>query len=361
LHARLVSIAFLLICLVALNLSFAQEDSTPPVAAVSNSRRSLWVADDTGISEFAPESLKKTGAPQPITVLSGGLGGGVQLDSAGDLWGLFLAGGPNDSWWVFEMTPSDLRQYRITHNFSPTVSIFDSGSTVSYPQVFKLDPSGNVWLLGYDNSGGQQIVEYAKNQFGSSVAPQPAVTLKPSGVYPTSIEFDRSGNLWMSGSTNTVNGGVMKLSSDQLTSSGSPTPVLVVANQATDDSLPFALTFDRQGNLWTLSEIFPTPATAVFDHMQRIRKKDLSGSGTITPDPAVTLYLGNPGIISISDLAFDQNGNLWLDGSLPPSAQKLTSKQIKKNGTVRPRVVLNLDGETDDLDTVRSLTFGPRN
>ena len=339
----------------------AHADSSPTESA-------LWVADGA-ISEFAHKSLKKTGTPQPKTRLTDdGLAQGIQFDRHGDLWGLFINFGADESNLIFEMTPRDIREYESSHVISPTVSISNSCSPLSFGQGFKLDPSGNVWFVCSNLIPGspQQIFEYTKKQFGPSVSPEPAVSIVPSGVtYIGSIQFDPSGNLWMAGGIADQSGSViMKLSRDQLMSSGTPAPTLVITTpDPTDSPFPVAMAFDEHGNLWFVTIRFPVPTIGFTNKVESFEAKRLSGTGTITLPPAVMLDLSLEDIPLMFDLAFDQGGNLWLGGGFePPDTEilKLTAKQLRKSAPVKPSVTLMSDDKGDNLGVVRSLIFGPR-
>ena len=327
--------------------------------------RALWVADGT-FAEFAYKSLRRTGTTEPGTRLEadGKVAQWIRFDSTGNLWGLLNEFDPDDVNLIFEMTPRDIKEYKSTHVMSPTVSISNSCSNPLF-QPFELDPAGNVWLVCSDTiSGSQQIIEYTKSQFGPSVSPEPAVSIKPLGLTSIgSIRFDRSGNLWMLGGIADQTGSfILKLTRDQLTTSGTPTPALIITEPDPGDGyFPAAMAFDHHGNLWVLMDSHPVPTITLTEQVESFSAKSISGTGTIALHPAITLDLSPEDIFPFSDLAFDRAGNLWLGGSFGPGASeilKLTARQLMKSGSVRSSVSLIPD-DKDTLDLVRSLTFGP--
>ena len=125
-------------------------------------------------------------------------------------------------------------------NVAPAFTVTsNSDNSLSGPQGAVFDANGNLWVA---NNTGNTIVEFALSQLTTSGSPTPKVVITDT-LSPTGLAFDTDGNLWV---TNEY-GGVEEFTADQLTSSGSPSPTITLS-VAQDGS--WGLTFDAAGDLW---------------------------------------------------------------------------------------------------------------
>jgi len=126
---------------------------------------------------------------------------------------------------------------------APTVTVSSSGGA---QLVF--DTSGDLWLVtggGPDCFGTpctNEVVELTKAQLATSGSPKPAVTISSTkagaagSLYgPYSLAFDTLGDLWVE---NFDNNTTVEFSKDQLSASGSPTPVRAIVGPGTGMNSP---------------------------------------------------------------------------------------------------------------------------
>jgi sugar lactone lactonase YvrE len=197
----------------------------------------LWVAS-AGLSkiyEYTKDQLARSGAPTPhttISALSGTPIFGVAFDASDDLWVSTVKS-------MVEFSKAELAKT----NPVPTVTISSSGGA---ELVF--DPSGDLWAVTgggpscYGTPCTNEVVEFAKSELSTSGSPAPAVTISstkpgPAGsLYgPYSLALTSSGDLWVE---NFYNNTTVEYGKDQLSSSGSPTPVRTISGPETGMNYP---------------------------------------------------------------------------------------------------------------------------
>jgi len=197
----------------------------------------LWVvgSNSSRVYEYAKGQLAVSGAPAPQTTISDFPStplSGDAFDASGDLW----VSSVNS---VVEFSKAELA----TADPAPTVTISSSGGA---QLVF--DPSGDLWMVtggGLDCYGTpctNEVVEYTKAQLSTSGSPTPAVTISSTnvGTYksldgPYSLAFDHTGNLWVE---NFDGNTTVEFGRDQLSVSGSPTPVRAIVGPHTGMNWP---------------------------------------------------------------------------------------------------------------------------
>lgn len=336
--------------LLAFNPARAQETEAQRAKAPSI-RQPLWVADLNAFNRFIPGALTKSGTPNPN--LKFGIEdfspGAVTTDSAGNLWGCgnlstFTAAR------LFRLTSADIRKLVSRHKVAPSVDISSEGQWGS-PHDLKVDSSGNVWSLVAEPSNARdEIVEYKKEQFGTSVTDPPAVIIEPTGASLLGgMQFDKSGNLWLEGVLAGLGEVVMAFTPSQLVSSGSVAPALVLTTSNTAFR-PGALLFDGDGNLWVSNNPLVGPAQLLF-----FPAASLTGTGMVTVDPTVTIALE----FSPGSLAMDANGNLWVTSV--DNISEFAADQIAQSGRPTPVVVLRENKKRKNFDWPHSIAFGPAN
>jgi streptogramin lyase len=198
-----------------------------PYGMVFDRSGDLWVVSNgnSSVYEFTKSQLAKSGAPVPHTTITAGIytsPGGDAFDSAGDLWLCTQ----NE---VLEYSKHELDKA----NPQPTVTISSTGCG---DLVFT--PAGNLWLAWFDND---ELAELTKSQLVKSGKPAPVAIISAttvgsnrtlSGPYPA---LSSSGDLWVSN----FNGDTaVEFSPAQLSRSGSPKPLRVIAGPKTSMNSP---------------------------------------------------------------------------------------------------------------------------
>jgi secreted PhoX family phosphatase len=244
-----------------------------PTTMVFDQSGDLWVGNEntSDLFEFTKAQL---GTPNPVPAVtifaeSGALANpfGMAFDDSGNLW---VVG--NNSNRVYEYAKSQLA---MSGGPTPHTTISDFPSTPIFGVAF--DSSGDLWV-----STVKSVVEFSKAELAKA-KPEPTVTVSSSGG--AQLVFDQSGDLWMvtgggpdcfgTPCTNKV----VELTQAQLSASGSPTPAVTIGstNDGAAGSLygPYSLAFDSSGDLWV--ENFDNNTTVEFGRDQ------LSNSGSPTP------------------------------------------------------------------------------
>ena len=179
--------------------------------------------------------MASSGGPTPQTTISDFPSTpifGVAFDASGDLWVSTVKS-------VVEFSKAELA----TANPAPTVTISSSGGA---QLVF--DASGDLWMVtggGPDCFGTpctNEVVELTKAQLAASGSPTPAVTISSTkagaagSLYgPYSLAFDSSGDLWVENFNNNT---TVEFGRDQLSKSGSPTPLRTIVGPDTGMNFP---------------------------------------------------------------------------------------------------------------------------
>jgi sugar lactone lactonase YvrE len=197
----------------------------------------LWVVGNNSsrVYEYTKSQLAMSGGPTPRTTISDFPDTpifGVAFDASGDLWVSTVKS-------VVEFSKAELAQAKP----APTVTVSSSGGA---QLVF--DPSGDLWMVtggGPDCFGTpctNEVVEFTKAQLSASGSPPPAVTISSTKVGaagslygPYSLAFTSSGDLWVE---NFDNNTTVEFAKDQLSASGSPTPVRAIVGPGTGMNFP---------------------------------------------------------------------------------------------------------------------------
>jgi len=205
----------------------------------------LWAASGKSdrVYEFAKSQLASSGSPTPHATISGlpGLSGGIGLDPSGDLWVTTQVSKTCPHGCLFEFSKAGLAMA----NPKPTVMISSTGGT---SPVFTA--SGNLWMV---TGGGpkddcfgspctNELVEFTKAQLATAGSPTPAVTISSTKVGaagslwgPYGVAFTSSGDVWVSNYNKPT---AVEFGRDQLSKSGSPTPVRTIVGAKTGMNWP---------------------------------------------------------------------------------------------------------------------------
>jgi sugar lactone lactonase YvrE len=208
----------------------------------------------------------------------------------------------------------------------PSVSVTANSGSLNAPQGAAFDAQGDLWVA---NSTGQTIAEYTPQQLASTGSPTPNVVLSVPAI-PTAVTFDASGNLW----TTFQNQGIAAFSPDQLLmSAANPEPRLLLTGAGNGT---FGLTFDAAGNLWAAT--FSGVNTQFDNSLVEFTRADLafpSGSNpTVTTPPAVTIS----GLNGPENPTFDAHGDLWFSAYGDGAVQKFIPSQLTASGSPSPNV-----------------------
>jgi sugar lactone lactonase YvrE len=242
----------------------------------------------------------------------------IALDAQGNVWVV-----NDNSNTIVEYTTAQL-----TASGSPTPAVTLQEAALTAPYALAFDAQGNLWV---GNNGACTIVEFTASQLTASGSPTPAVTIHDGDPFtnePGGFAFDSAGNLWVA---NNAVSTIVEYSASQLAASGSPTPVVTISSAAL--AWPQGLAFDRHGNLWVAN-------TGVVDTHGNI--VEFAGASlTTSGSPAATVTLTPPTSTfgtEITDVAFDNGGNLWYTDLSSNSIGEFTTAQLTASGSPTPAV-----------------------
>jgi streptogramin lyase len=158
------------------------------------------------------------------------------------------------------------------------------------------DKLGNLWALGATDTSLRRFPAGSLGAGGAKTADRNINLQGLTCVPPTTgLAFDTSGNLWVS---STCEKKVFRVTAEQLAASGDVTPAVALSTVKSAGGVAF----DKSGNLWVSD---PDDG-----HLFRFDAAALSAS-TSTPNLTLTTLRAAPGDLHASWLAFDGNGNLW--------------------------------------------------
>src|SRR6202034_3236907 len=211
---------------------------------------------------------------------------------------------------------------------SPSSTISDAVGSEALNDVdaIAFDSSHDLWAA--DSAAGS-VAEFTPSQLASSGSPAPHVTLALSASIPspTALGFDSSKDLWVSNpSTNSLS----EFTPSQLAGSGSPTPNVTISIGVH----LYGFTFDSSGDLWVLEQGGSGPDLVEFTPSQ------LASSGS--PTPNVTISGLGLQQISVSTLAFDSSGNLWVPSG--GAIVDFTPSELASSGSPTPNVAITTGG-----------------
>jgi sugar lactone lactonase YvrE len=175
-----------------------------------------------------------------------------------------------------------------------TVELSPSQNFASFNAVYRLRAdTGKLWLPVRDE---HKLIALTPDNLSFPSTANPAIAVGTGAASgPNAIAFDGAGNLWL---TDSLTDKIMMFDSEQLATSGTPTPTVILDGSSFLDG-PVGLAFDPDGNLWVASSFTNT--------VLRYTTNELTSSGAPIPD-----ILSRPSVVKPFGLAFDEAGNLWV-------------------------------------------------
>jgi|GEM_PF-713220 len=289
----------------------------------------LWIPRNASIIGYDASQVASTGSPAPmVTTDAPGLNEAVVFDHSGNEW-------------VSSRTTNTLRSYtpsQITSSGSPTatvtISASPTGDSLFSPTGLAFDSGGNLWVANFGNS---TVVKYGAAQLMATGSPAPSVIIRAiadSLLRPIALAFDSGGNLWVSNSSDFSNT-IVEFTPAQLDSTGSPVPSVTISATAASLSRPFGLAFDGSGSLWVTN--FGNSTVVKFTSPQ------LASTGS----PAPSVILSANALNGPSALAFDNGGNLWVVNTTAQTLVQFGTSQLGASGAPAPAVTISSLGFTD--------------
>jgi len=227
-------------------------DLVNPFGMVFDRGGNLWVVGNNvgRVFEYTKEQLATSGSPTPQITISDFPGPllGDGFDASGDLWVTTMLSPSCPQGCLVEFSKDELA----LANPKPTVTISSiGGANIAFT------PSGNLWLVtgGGPNCFGtpctNQLVEYTKAQLATSGSPTPAVSISSTNVGPVqsldgpfSLAVAPSGEVWVA---NFFNNTTVEYGRDQLTQSGSPTPLRTIVGPNSGMNFPSFVLVEPSG------------------------------------------------------------------------------------------------------------------
>jgi sugar lactone lactonase YvrE len=331
----------------------------PPTQPVTG----LWEANLNNVLEFLNTQLAVTGNTPPELIgnlPTPGFGApqGVTFDPNANLWvldGGTVATGGTIPPTVDEFTTAQLPNLT---NSGLTPSAVIGSTDFSFPQQLVFDSNGNLWV---SDAAANKVFEFTTGQLsgGANVTPALVVTSTPVFNGSLGIAFDSSGDLWIANNNlSGASGTIFEFSAAQLSGlSGAHTmvPAAILQSNGTSISLPWALAFDSNGNLWVSNQDSTINTVVQFSKAQLAA---LTPAPT-TPTPAVTISsVGSGGTMSIdapTGLAIDSNNDLAVS-NVNNSIAFFAFGQLTKSGNPAPEVFVA--GSNTTINTPEGLVFG---
>jgi len=288
----------------------------------------LWVSNSAysnTLTGYTASQLASSGSPTPASTVNISIASNaIAFDANGNAW---VSQGSTE---IVEYTAAQLASGGTQ---SPSVTITGSGA-LHFPAGLAFDANGNLWV----SSGAgvaPALLEYTPSQLTSSGSPTPAIMVtSPQLGSPAGIAFDHAGDLWVA---DFGNGTVESFSPAALSGGGSQTASVVITvpvPSLTVPTMPTYLAFDAAGNLWVAT---------MYNTVLEYQTAQLGTSGA--PTPAITLSLPAGMGVTPNGLAFDNSYNLWVASfGLPTTVMEFTPAQIHTGGAQTPAVTLTESG-----------------
>lgn len=349
-------------------------------ASAKRLKQGLWVGEEQNNSEFQGKSLKQSGTPGPRVSFSdqdGYEAASMAFDQHHNLW--IAYGGVSRADSRVAIVESIVREVASIKKGNPAKEKVVLLSLGSGPHPFQgpvgidFDHAGDLWLSNATGDVSQRgLMEFTPDQIKQSGAPSAANFLQAGENFePWALRFDTLDNLWVAqfplpfapGYTMQIG----RYSPSDRATSGPATPGLIVNTPNLSLFVNFA--FDSARNLWVAG---PGPHG---DELAMIAASDLSGSGEVSPSPAVIITSSAFGVLAgngscIGGIDFDAAGDLWASvgtdnadcGASPAGETALvefTPAQLSVGGDLTPSVIIGQNRTETNLFLLGPIRFGP--
>jgi sugar lactone lactonase YvrE len=243
--------------------------------------------------------------------------------------GLWTSSGINPG--ILRLSPTQLIT---TGDRVPATAIVTSSAELFSMNAIAFASDGTLWITSEDDSTLIALAPTSLVRSGSTNAPIVISSIGGSVSAPSGLAFDRQHRLWVA---NAGNGTVVRFDPEQLASSGSPVPAVVISGLGK----PVALAFDAAGSLW-VSDIH---RSKVFSFSEA----QLSTSGLLAPQVILTTIAATPpatgrSLLDPAGIAFDAGGNLWVANLGNQTIVSFSPPQLATSGSPVPHVVLSSSG-----------------
>lgn len=223
---------------------------------------------------------------------------------------------------------------------SPTPTVTVGGGSNSVVQ--------GAAALAIDQTGGMWIADntdtlyyYKSSQIAHSTSAAASIRLVSTTLQEAiALALDSHGNLWVA---DQGAGKLLEFTTTQMAAGGTVTPAVVLSSSLGSISRPFDIAFDNQGDLWVAN--YGDSTVVGFSPGQ------LATSGRPLPYAGLS---GAPGTTNCLTLAFDAKGDLWV-ANLTDSIAEFTPSQLTSIGAPNPAVVLALSPHV--VQEIQSLAF----
>lgn len=269
------------------NLAFRIKDYLLPSSITFDRHNNLWVTslgtDRDGLFPIieigrADKASHEGGKLMKGKVIIPGKGFGdtasvsLAFDVAGDLWVVNFA----------RQAIMKFRPNQIEKSGAPSPKSLIT-SPVFFPGAIRFDASDNLWVA----AGNQQLWKFAPGDRAVSGFPNPGLIVDlPDGLVPVDFGFDSSGNLWLAGSSS--HGDTLEMiSASELGGSGetSPSAAVIITSSAfgsSDDCLG-GIDFDHSGDIWVSVGTDSCGSGEVANQLVEFTPAQLSVGGNLTP------------------------------------------------------------------------------
>jgi len=276
--------------------TFGIKDYLDPFSIAFDHHDNLWITDlsdlrggDVAIMEVRHTdvaSLKRGSMAKRRLITPNGVGVkntgwlGIDFDAAGDL---FVS---NTGQQFLEVPRNRLEKKRP----SPSIVVSLPGSTF-IPGAIRFGASDNLWVVA---AGVSQLLRFAPGDRAASGPPEPGLTVNlPDFFIVMDLSFDRSGNLWLAGLALQGMGPfideVEMISAADLAGTGSIFPsVSLTITSSVFGSGPClgGIDFDRSGDLW-VSVVGSNGVCEADTQLVEFTPSQLSTGGNLTPSVTI--------------------------------------------------------------------------
>src|SRR5262245_4580459 len=276
---------------------------------------------------YLPATVAASGTVLADAVTNTGGSDGFTFDKAGNMWvlGGTTADPPLARYPASEFASDALDKVPDIMIDSPSF-----GSALPGPKVVAFDPQGNLWVSVV---ASDKVIKFQASQITASGAPT-AMVERTGLTSPQGLAFDSFGNLWVAAFDDNT---VVRIDAAHLATSGAGGDLAISAEYTAAGAtstlrFPLSLAFDATGDLWV----------NYYGTLAKIPVAEQSGTGTkmITPPVVITT---DP-LTLPEGIAFDQDGGMWVAGSLN-SFGRFDASQLTTSGLlVAPsRIIMSSD------------------